>query len=96
MGRAERRAQQKIKQPSYIHQEKRWKAHIREMVKKIYAAVCLVLRRKYGFTTEQIVDVLNSVQDLWQSDGENGFDILKTCFEETGVNFISNNEKKEE
>ena len=89
MGRAERRAQQKIKQPTYLHQEKRWKAHIREMVPKIYAAFCLVLHEKYGLTFEQIVDILAATQDLWQSDGDNGFDILKACVEKTGINLMS-------
>ena len=88
IGRAERRAKQKIKQPTYLHQEKRWKAHIREMVPKIYAAFCLVLNEKYGLTFEQIVDILAATQDLWQSDGENGFDILNACVEKTGINLM--------
>lgn len=88
MGRAERRHKEKP-QNNYIHQEKRWKAHIREMVPKIYAAFCLVLNEKYGLTFEQIVDILAATQDLWQSDGENGFDILKACAEKTGINLMS-------
>ena len=89
MGRAERRHPEANKQATYIHQEKRWKAHIREMVPKIYAAFCLVLHEKYGLTFEQIVDILAATQDLWQSDGENGFDILKVCAEKTGINLMS-------
>ena len=90
MGRKEKRAQQKTKQPNnYIHQEKRWKAHIREMVPKIYAGFCLSLHRRYGMTFEQIYQALVDTQEYWQSDGTGGFDILKTCSEETGINLLS-------
>lgn len=88
MGRAERRHKPK-QQVNYIHQEKRWKAHIREMVPKIYAGFCLTLHRDYGMTFEQIVNILQDTQALWQSDGVDGFDIIKTCSDETGINLLS-------
>lgn len=88
MGRAERRHKPK-QDHSYIHQEKRWKAHIREMVPKIYAAFCLVLHRQYHMDFDQLVNILTETQELWQSDGNGGFDILKTCSEETGINLMS-------
>lgn len=88
MGRAERRHKQK--QPTnYIHQEKRWMGHIREMVPKIYAGFCLTLSRRYNMDFDQLVNILAETQELWQSDGNNGFDILKTCSEETGINLLS-------
>ena len=129
MSRGERR--HKPKQPiSYIHQEKRWMAHIREMVPKIYAGFALTLSRqdnlinaeelkryvkdhnigagtngdhqkefleaieqlqkkKEYFDFDHIVNALSYTQELWQSDGNNGFDILKTCSEETGINLMS-------
>lgn len=87
MGRAERRHKQK--QPAnYIQQEKRWIGHVREMVPKIYAGFALTLHRQYGFDFDQIVNALAETQELWQSDGT-GFDILKICSEETGINFMS-------
>lgn len=90
MGRAERRAQQRSKKnTSYIHQEKRWMGHVREMVPKIYAGFCLTLSRDYNMTFDQLVNILAETQELWQSDGGNGFDILKTCSEETGINLMS-------
>ena len=88
MSRAERRRKAKP-QNSFKHQEKRWTAHIREMVPKIYAGFVLVLWRKYHMTFEQIVDILRDEQDLWQRDGVNGFDIVRTCAEETGINLLS-------
>jgi hypothetical protein len=88
MGRAERRHKPK-QQFNYIHQEKRWKAHIREMVPKIYAGFALSLHRRFGMDFDQIVNALSDTQELWQSDGNNGFDILKTCSEETGINLMS-------
>lgn len=130
MSRAERR-QKKNKQPvNYIHQEKRWMAHIREMVPKIYAGFALTLSRqdnlinaeelkryvkdhnvgagtngdhqkefleaieqlqkkKEYFDFDHVVNALSYTQELWQSDGNNGFDILKTCSEETGINLMS-------
>lgn len=88
MGRAERRHEPK-QDHSYIYQEKRWKAHIREMVPKIYAGFCLTLSRRYDMDFDQLVNILAETQELWQSDGNNGFDILKTCSEETGINLMS-------
>lgn len=88
MGRAERRHKPK-QQTNYIHQEKRWKSHIREMVPKIYAAFCLTLSRNYNMDFDRLVNIIAETQDLWQSDGENGFDILNTCSEETGINLMS-------
>ena len=129
MGRAERRhAPQQNK--NYIQQERRWRAHIREMVPKIYAGFALTLARQKGlidaeklkeyvkdnnigvgcngdhqkeflnaieelqrdttyFDFDRIVNALTETQDLWQSDGGNGFDILKTCSEDTGINLMS-------
>ena len=132
MGRAERRAQQRSKQKdnTYIHQEKRWMGHVREMVPKIYAGFALTLSRqnnlinaeelkryvkdhnvgagcdgnhqkefldaiehlqkkKEYFDFDRIVNALSYTQELWQSDGNGGFDILKTCSEETGINLLS-------
>jgi hypothetical protein len=88
VSRAERRHKPK-QDNNYIYQERRWKAHIREMVPKIYAGFALTLHRQYGFDFDQIVNILAETQELWQSDGNNGFDILKTCSEETGINFMS-------
>lgn len=88
MGRAERRHKPK-QQNTYVHQEKRWKSHIREMVPKIYAGFCLTLARRYNMDFDQLVNILAETQELWQSDGNNGFDILKTCSEETGINLLS-------
>lgn len=88
MSRVDRR--HKPKQPtSYIHQEKRWMAHIREMVPKIYAAFCLVLHRQHHMNFNDIYNLLVETQALWQSDGVDGFDIVKICAEETGINLLS-------
>lgn len=91
MNRAERRAQKFNKQErtTFIHQEKRWGVHIREMVPKIYAGFALSLHRRYGFGFDRIVTVLSDTQKYWQQDGVDGFDILKTCLDETGINLIS-------
>lgn len=88
MGRAERRHKPK-QQTNYIHQEKRWKTHIREMVPKIYAAFCLVLHRQHKMSFNDIYNLLVETQALWQSDGVDGFDIVKVCAEETGINLMS-------
>lgn len=88
MGRAERR--HKVKpQNSFKHQEKRWLAHIREMVPKIYASVVLLMHRRYHMGYKEIYNFLMDMQDLWQSDGVDGFDIVKVCAEETGINLMS-------
>lgn len=90
MGRKEKRAQQRAKpQNNYIHQEKRWMGHVREMVPRIYAGFALAMHRRYHMTFEQIFQALVDTQEYWQSDGTGGFDILKTCSEETGINLLS-------
>lgn len=88
MGRAERRHAPK-QDKNYIQQERRWRAHIREMVPKIYAGFALSLHRRFDMDFDQIVNALTDTQELWQADGGNGFDILKTCSEETGINLMS-------
>lgn len=88
MSRAERRHKQQP-QTGFLHQEKRWLAHIREMVPKIYAGFCLVLWEDFHLSFEQIVYILKRTQALWQSDGENGFDIVKECADKTGINLLS-------
>lgn len=88
MSRAERRAQKfnKPKLAPFAHQEKRWDEHVRMLVKKIYAAVILELHRKLNLSTEEIQSFMTDVQNLWLKDGTDGFDILKTCLDETGIN----------
>lgn len=88
MGRAERRHKQQ-QHTGFLHQEKRWMAHIREMVPKIYASVVLLMHRRYHMGYEEIYNFLVDMQDLWQADGDNGFDIVKVCAEETGINLLS-------
>ena len=89
MGRVERRSKKTQQPANYLQQEKRWRAHIRDMVPKIYAGFCLALYRKLHLNFEEIVDILMHVQHLWMADGVNGFDIVKVCAEETGINVIS-------
>lgn len=91
MGRAERRHKPK-QDNSFIHQEKRWKHHVREMVPKRCAALALILKRDYSMSSQQIVEIIQKAQDLWQADGDN-FDILATCVRETGINFTSKGDK---
>lgn len=88
MGRAERRHKSKP-QNNFKHQEKRWLAYIRELVPKIYASVVLLMHRRYHMGYKEIYNFLMDMQDLWQSDGVDGFDIVKVCAEETGINLMS-------
>lgn len=91
MGRAERRAQDRIKKKNnsqFIQQEKRWIEHNTDLLRKVYAAVALVEHRRHGRTYTEIVNDLSEMQELWLADGT-GFNILKLCAEETGINFIS-------
>lgn len=88
MNRAERRAQARArpKDNTYIYQEKRWIEHIRKLVPKIDAGVALILKRKYHMSKEQIMDILQGSQALWQADGKD-FDILDACAREVGIGF---------
>lgn len=93
MGRAERRAQERIKKrgkqhKDFIHQEQRWSAHVRELLPKINAAFAYVMWKNHGLTQDEIYTDVTEMQDLWLADGT-GFNILKLCAEETGINFVS-------
>ena len=48
-----------------------------------------MLWKDFHLSFEQIVYILKKTQELWQADGENGFDIVKVCAEETGINLMS-------
>lgn len=91
MGRAERRAEQRVKKKNntqFIYQEQRWLDHNRTLLRKAYAAIALVEHRNHGMSKDEIIKDLSEVQNLYLADG-NDFDILKVCAKETGINFVS-------
>lgn len=57
--------------------------------KEFLEAIEQLQKKKEYFDFDHIVNALCVTQELWQSDGNNGFDILKTCSEETGINLMS-------
>ncbi len=91
MGRAERRAEQRVKKKdtTYIQQEKRWLDHNGKLIQKINAGIALALFRNHGFTKEQIVSVLSEGQNIWLADGVNDFNVIRTCLKEVGINIGS-------
>ena len=96
MGRAERRAEQRVKKNNnaqFIHQEQRWLDHNRTLLRKVYAAIALVEHRRHGMECEDIITDISEVQNLYLADGKD-FDILKVCVKETGINFVSKGEQQ--
>ncbi len=87
MGRAERRAEQRVKKKdtTYIQQEKRWLDHNGKLIKKINAGIALELFRNHGFTNKQIVSILKGGQDIWLADDN----VVNTCLKEVGINIGS-------
>lgn len=83
------------KRNPFLEQEKRYRRVIKESVPKIYAGFALSLHRRYGFGFGRIVTVLSDTQKYWQEDGTGGFDILKACEDETGIQMLSEVTAKE-
>lgn len=55
------------------------------MIPRNYAAFALVLSREYGFDQDKLTDIIVKTQELYNDSFFDGFDILKVCSEETGI-----------
>lgn len=64
-------------------------ARVKEQVDKMfprnYAAFALILSRHYGFTQDQLADVIVKTQELYNDSYFQGLDILQMCSDETGL-----------
>lgn len=55
------------------------------IVPRNYAAFALVLHRHFGFTQEQIADIITWTQELYNESLFEDLDIFKQCSDEVGI-----------
>lgn len=63
----------------------RVKEQVDNIVPRNYAAFALILSRDFGFTQDQLTDLIIKTQELYNDSLFDGFDILKACSDETGL-----------
>lgn len=80
----------------YIHQEKRYVRNLQEVIPLVYAAFSISLHRRYGFGYHRIATVLADTQKLFcESKNLRMEDVMQRCFEETGIDIMSETTAKE-
>lgn len=67
----------------YIHQK------IQEITPEVYAAIALALTRKYGWEHEQINELFQESQDIWNECVHGKVNMLEMCEQETGIELRS-------
>ena len=55
----------------------------------MYAAIALVLTRKYGWEHEQINELFQESQDIWNECVHGKVNMLEMCEQETGIELRS-------
>lgn len=73
------------KNNAFINAQKRTMKQALDVVPKVYAAIAISLQRKYGWEFEDINDLFNESQEVWNECVQTGVDMLKMCSDETGI-----------
>lgn len=80
----------------YIHQERRYKRNLEEVIPLIYAAIAISLHRRYGFGFHRISTVIADSQKLFtESRNLRMEEVMQRCYEETGIDIMSETTAKE-
>lgn len=80
----------------YIHQERRYRRNLEEVIPLIYAAFAISLHRRYKFGFDRIATVIADTQKLFtQSRTLTMKDVMRMCYEETGIDIMSATTAKE-
>lgn len=58
------------------------------IIPRNYAAFALVLHRHFGFTQDQLADVIAYTQDLYNRSICDGSDIFSECSDECGIDMV--------
>ena len=73
------------KNNAFINAQKRTMKQALDVVPKVYAAIAISLQRKYGWEFDDINNLFNESQVVWNECVETGVDMLKMCSDETGI-----------
>lgn len=58
---------------------------IKQIVPQVYACIALALFRDYGWTYEQIAELFDISQQIWQDNADHQENMLERCANETGI-----------
>lgn len=70
---------------SFIEFQKRLQKRIEMVTPEIFASLVLALRRGLDMSDEDIGEVLEQSQIIWNECVENGVNMVDMCLEETGI-----------
>ena len=56
-----------------------------EIVPEVYAGIALALSRKHGWEYDQINDLFQESQDIWNECIQTSANMVQMCEEETGI-----------
>ena len=75
---------------SFLHQERRYKRNLEEVIPFIYAAFAMSLHKRYGFGFDRIATVIADTQKLFtETKNLTMGEVMRRCYEETGIDIMS-------
>ena len=61
------------------------KVAVDNIIPRNYAAFALVLHREYGFSQDDIVNIISATQELYNDSFFNNKDLFQECSDEVGI-----------
>ena len=68
-----------------VNQYKAMYQQINQITPQVYAGIALALNRFHGWEYEQIAELIEESQIIWQECVDSGVDMIKMCEDETGI-----------
>lgn len=62
---------------------------INQIVPEVYAGIALALHRNYGWDYEQINELFEGSQRIWEDCNEKNVNMVQMCADETGIELRS-------
>ena len=77
-----------------IEQMKRLQRNINNITPEVYAGIALALHRRYGWGYKRINDLFTESQYIWFECVDLGTNMVKMCYDETGIDVQRKVEEK--
>lgn len=71
-----------------VNQYKAMYQQINQITPQVYAALSLALNRFHGWEYEQIAELIEESQIIWQECVDSEVNMIKMCEEETGIEVL--------
>ena len=71
-----------------VNQYKAMYQQINQITPQVYAGIALALHRKHGWEYEQIAELIEESQIIWQECVDSEVDMIKMCEKETGIEVL--------